>query len=763
MAVVGKGSDLVLGVELGSQMSVVATGTRDDAARAVNEGGLGKLIARRFVPTSIAYAGKVRLFGEEAEARVNEEPRDTIMELPLWISVHTVDQVKALEARLSSCPAVEVGVLSNGELLFHVDFDNQKLKIPVPVAVGAFVGRLYTTGMHQGGGCAKEQNLSGYDFLRHMQHHPRVPHTGVLVVPSSVTEKDLGILTAAQGVANVPSQMLSRMSALINWWCCEKLPAEYNSLMQLQRATGASVKEKGVVHVALLDVGFSEISMAVMELRKTSSEQDTSVVRQPQKQVSVKVLWSAAAGDIGILDAVNVLAKHVRHHIKEKFHEDVRTKTARYWRICQACATAIRALCDVNHASIDLKFLLKDTDFRFNITRKHFGELCAPLQAKLKTFMEETLSKAGVTGANVAAADVLNSLARTAWIHSTIADAVHCDSRSGKPGKIRWVEDGGAGAVLGAVYWAADKKYVDNLVDRNPPYPEDQLLRMTALETDIRKIERGELERRFLLAHLESYAFEMHRAATTKDNLVRNAEQLTKVIKETETSAGALQEAPLEKVKQAYETFRSYLMNSEPRLFEAVEDERATRLGQAKGIDPRKAMDIVVRQLGQESNSKLPNTILLKRAKRDTEEASELLAGGQTDLAVYLANQSLGYLSNMDTATARDTDRRAVTELQLQNYLQLSKAQTKEAVEDRAIDYRSRLLTQALDNCNRALAIDSKNADALFQRSITYMTLNDFSRAKADVEAGLAIVPGSEAGRALEAEITQRQQSHTAL
>ncbi|CBZ52495.1 conserved hypothetical protein [Neospora caninum Liverpool] len=705
MAVVGKGSDLVLGVELGSQMSVVATGTRDDAARAVNEGGLGKLIARRFVPTSIAYAGKVRLFGEEAEARVNEEPRDTIMELPLWISVHTVDQVKALEARLSSCPAVEVGVLSNGELLFHVDFDNQKLKIPVPVAVGAFVGRLYTTGMHQGGGCAKEQNLSGYDFLRHMQHHPRVPHTGVLVVPSSVTEKDLGILTAAQGVANVPSQMLSRMSALINWWCCEKLPAEYNSLMQLQRATGASVKEKGVVHVALLDVGFSEISMAVMELRKTSSEQDTSVVRQPQKQVSVKVLWSAAAGDIGILDAVNVLAKHVRHHIKEKFHEDVRTKTARYWRICQA--------------------------------------------AKLKTFMEETLSKAGVTGANVAAADVLNSLARTAWIHSTIADAVHCDSRSGKPGKIRWVEDGGAGAVLGAVYWAADKKYVDNLVDRNPPYPEDQLLRMTALETDIRKIERGELERRFLLAHLESYAFEMHRAATTKDNLVRNAEQLTKVIKETETSAGALQEAPLEKVKQAYETFRSYLMNSEPRLFEAVEDERATRLGQAKGIDPRKAMDIVVRQLGQESNSKLPNTILLKRAKRDTEEASELLAGGQTDLAVYLANQSLGYLSNMDTATARDTDRRAVTELQLQNYLQLSKAQTKEAVEDRAIDYRSRLLTQALDNCNRALAIDSKNADALFQRSITYMTLNDFSRAKADVEAGLAIVPGSEAGRAV--------------
>ncbi|KYK66590.1 DnAK-TPR [Toxoplasma gondii TgCatPRC2] len=763
MAAVVTGSDMLLGFELGSQMSVVASGTRDGADRAVNKGGLDKMVARRFIPSSIAYAGKVRLFGEEAEARVNAEPNDTIMELPLWIPVHTVEQAKALETRLAFCPSVQVGLLSDGELLFHVDFNNQQLKIPLPVAVGAFVGRLHTAGLHLSGACSTEQNMSGIDLIRHMHQHRHLPHIGVLVVPSSITEKDLMILTAAQGVEKGPSIMLSRISALINWWCCEKLPAEYESLIRLQSATGASVKEKGVVHVALVDVGFSEISVAVIELRTASTEQDPLVVRQPQKQVSVKVLGSATAGDIGVLDAVNELAKHLKHHIKERFHEEIRTKTARYWRMSKACMKAIRALCDVNQAAIDLKFILKNSDVRYDITRKHFDKLCAPLQAKLRAFLEETFSKAGVAGTNVVAADVLNSLARSAWIHSTIAEAVHCEGKAGKAAKVRWVEDGGAGAALGAVYWAADKKYVDNLVDRNPPYRTDKLLWMTAMETDIQKVEQGELERRYLLAHFESYAFEIQQAAmTVKEGLVRNAEQLKKEIKDAETALGALHQAPLEEVKHAYENFRSYLMNSEPRLFEAIENERATRIGQAKGIDPRRTMDIVVSQLGQESNAKLPNAVLLKRAKRDTEEASQLLTDGQTDLAVYLANQSLGYLSNMDAKTASDADKTAAIELQLHNYLQLAKAQTTEAVEDRAIDYRSTLLTQALDNCNKALAIDSKNADALFQRSAAYMSMNDFSRAKADVDAGLAIVPGSETGKALSAEITERQHSHTA-
>lgn len=60
MAVSLQSSDAVLGIELGSQMSVVATGTRAEANGAVNKGGVADVFRVRHVPSTIAYAGKVR-------------------------------------------------------------------------------------------------------------------------------------------------------------------------------------------------------------------------------------------------------------------------------------------------------------------------------------------------------------------------------------------------------------------------------------------------------------------------------------------------------------------------------------------------------------------------------------------------------------------------------------------------------------------------------------------------------------------------------
>ncbi|PFH32779.1 DnAK-TPR [Besnoitia besnoiti] len=751
MAVLPKGGDVLLGLELGAQMSSVATGTREDAEKSVNHGGLSRAVRVHFMPSSMSYAGRVRLFGEEAEARVNANSSDTIMRLPMWIPIHSTHQVKTLESRLPFCPAVEVGLHSHGELFFHMDFDNQKLKIPLPVVVGGFVGRLLEVGLHLGSSCAKEhQDLSGYDLVRHMAQHPRLPHAGVLVVPSSLSPKDLQILTAAEGVAKMPLPMLSRISALVNWWCCEKLPSEYEALLRLQSSPGLSLTQAGVVHVALLDFGFSETSMAVIELRKADGEGDPAVVHQPQKQISVKLLATATAGDFGFVDVVNVLSNKLRHYIKKKYHEDIRDNSAHCWRMSLACTKAIRTLCDVEHASIDLvNFVVEHADVRFELSREHFTQLCAPLQAQLKSLLGDTLVKAGLAGTNVAVVEVFNSLARTSWMRSTIAKAMHCEDQNAQLERIRWVVDGGAGAALGAAYWAANKKYVENLVDENPPYSNDKLLTMTAMDASIKEIEARELERRFVLAALESYVFQMHQAvATTKIHLVQNAAHTEKLINEAHASAASLQDVPLEKVRKEYNAFRSYFMNSEPKLFEAIESERTARMGRNRS-DPRKLMDIVVAQLDHDSRAELPNDILVKRAKHDTKEAARLLAGGQTNLSVYLAGRSLDYLSNFNIRSASDIDRTAVTEIQLQNYIQLSKAQTAEAAEDRAVDYRLGLLKEALDNCNKALAIDSRSVDALFHRATIHMIMNEFTKAKADVEAGLAVVPGSKAGNAV--------------
>lgn len=90
--------------------------------------------------------------------------------------------------------------------------------------------------------------------------------------------------------------------------------------------------------------------------------------------------------------------------------------------------------------------------------------------------LEDTLAKAGISGKDAVVMDVFNPVAKTPWILQTIERILQCDHSSTSGGcRVRWMNDGGAGAALGAAYWASGSKYVDNLVDKNPEMPAEEL------------------------------------------------------------------------------------------------------------------------------------------------------------------------------------------------------------------------------------------------------------------------------------------------
>lgn len=150
---------------------------------------------------------------------------------------------------------------------------------------------------------------------------------------------------------------------------------------------------------------------------------------------------------------------------------------------------------------------------------------------------------------------------------------------------------------------------------------------MTALDEGIGAIEVQEIERRYMQAKLESFLFEMRQEALgSKVKLVQNVAQAEKVIKDAQAAILQSGEASLEKSRKMYEDLRGYFETSEPKLFQAVEAERLHGRESGGDFSSRKTMDAVVRFIEEGGATKLPEDERLKRARRDIEEAKQLVS-----------------------------------------------------------------------------------------------------------------------------------------
>lgn len=813
-------TDVILGLEMGPDVSVVATGTRQDVEKCVNTGAMSTLFNKHDIPSTVAFSGKIRLYGEEAECRVNYEPKDTLVCLPMWIPVRTTADGQEVERRLTHAPVVEV-TIHKGNVTFHVDVDRKKVAVPMPVVLGDFIRYLRYMGLVMNGEFRKRVgNTKGAELREKLQKHGEiVKHVGVVVVPAFINGKDLRVLTAALAVTQIPMQIINRTSAIVNWWCCDKLPTVYEMIVQLQKeqqkaatAAGKAAASDDRIRIGILDVGATDTSFIIVELLRGDHPDvnQEHLKTQPQQKVAVKVLAGETAANLGYLDIIRLLSEKVKQHIKDQFHVEIREHTERYWKLSLACAKCIRTLSDVEESVVDIDdFVVKKTHLRMDCSRKHLQNICAPLIEPYRKFLLNTLARAtaGTQGATAGAAaeqksEPLNAVyavgthIRIPWIlevteevlgageHFPVSPSSPTKAGAAAPaadapppppnksgcccegdlkGRLHFItERGGQVAAYGAAYFAAGKSYIKFLHDEGQPYTDAELTEMTSLEQQLTQIEHREIVRRETYAKVNSYVLEMrHSALSTYPTLLQDPDRTAKVLRDAEAQLTSLRDASEEQLKKVHQEFRSYFEGHEKKVYEKVEEARMQRLAEEKHqspFDPRRAMDLVIRHIGEDKDAPLPPDACAERGKRDLEEAKRLIESGQYDLGIYTAEKSLNFIAHIDAKDLSDSaikDR--VAEIKLEAPLQLAKAETLKAEHDRAIEQRGPLLNSAITHCTDALAIDPSNVDAYLLRGRAYMAKDDLANAEKDAQSGLQLVPGSLPLRALHVEVEQRK------
>ncbi|PHJ25704.1 tpr, partial [Cystoisospora suis] len=226
----------------------------------------------------------------------------------MWLSVQEVGAARELEDRIGFCPYPHV-TIDQGKVIFRVSFDDNDTRVPLPLALGFFLQHL------QDKGNASQQSPLEHDvapLVRGLSRSLRVfsrdaadseitpPAMAAIALPSSVTPRAIRVAEAAAKLAGLTAKFLRRIDALVNFWAFENLPQDYRPLLELQKKLGVTPKTDGAVHVVLLDVGFSETSVAVLEIGRPESDSD--VEHQPQQDVVCKSLCVEVDPALGFVD-----------------------------------------------------------------------------------------------------------------------------------------------------------------------------------------------------------------------------------------------------------------------------------------------------------------------------------------------------------------------------------------------------------------------------------------------------------------------------
>lgn len=182
-------------------------------------------------------------------------------------------------------------------------------QVPLPLALGFFLQHL------QDKGNAAQRSPFEHDvapLVRGLSRSLRVfsrdaadseiapPAMAAIVLPSSVTPRAIRVAEAAAHLAGLTPTFLRRIDSLVNFWACERLPEDYQPLLELQKKLGVTPETEGTVHVVLLDVGFAETSVAVLEISRPESDAD--VEHQPQQEVVCKSLCVDVDPSLGYVD-----------------------------------------------------------------------------------------------------------------------------------------------------------------------------------------------------------------------------------------------------------------------------------------------------------------------------------------------------------------------------------------------------------------------------------------------------------------------------
>ncbi|PFH31651.1 tetratricopeptide repeat-containing protein [Besnoitia besnoiti] len=738
------------GVDFGAQNSVLASAA---LAMPLAVDVEGNALANRSTPSTEAFDGKLRLVGEEAEARATSNLKNTISHLPLWIRVKDHASLEALKTRFafSAFPAVSFDT-ARREPVFEVLFDDETVQVPLTLVVSHYLKTLVSfAGTSRGQPVATNAlaialpaSFSLEDF-RLVREACDLAGFSRLVVSEAKDE-----LEAAETDAAGPL-LLTRADALLNCWSGKHLPQVYAELPSVRMPTGANgdavesgAADEEVKFIALVDVGFAETNVQVAELRPrkevAAAEMNGEKTHKIQNEIALKRLALAVDNQLGTVDAINLLASHVTGVVKTKHGDDVVTHSKRALRLFAGCQRVVKDLSGLPDTTLALEgFLQDEVDLTLPVSRDLFEKLCAPLKERLAALVASAFASAGVAPAQVAGMDLVGGGSRIPWVAETLAAALSQGGSEEAAQRLRRTLDGSSSVAVGAVFAAEGRRYVAPVAVGGERAVEASL---EALASRLALTEAQELARRAVRNSMESYLFQMqgalcgpHRALFSEAD--RTA--ITALLRENEDWLLDHPEAAQREFEEKFESLKAELQQRCAAYFAAVEQEKAAK---EKELEEA-ARAAAVNAQGEDLDVKLPNSQCLKRAKKNKDEGNELFKDGNTEMAVQRYIKAVQYtaklfdLSPQDKAEA-DALKLACNLNLAQAYLKLSaSADTKVPL----TSTQETFLKKAISCCDAALETDATNLKAAYRRALANEKLRDFDAAMADVQKGLAASP----------------------
>ncbi|EPR57708.1 tetratricopeptide repeat-containing protein [Toxoplasma gondii TgCatPRC2] len=735
------------GVDLGAQNSVLASA---DLAAPLAVDVEGNALSNRSTPSTEAFDGKLRLVGEEAEARATSNLRNTISHLPLWVAVKDEASLEKLKTRFpfSSFPAVSFDSRRR-EPVFTVAFDGESTQVGLTVVLAHFLKTVVSFAGTSRGRAVETRALAvalpssfSTEEMSLVREACDLACLSRLVVPEvaesgDATDSDKNAAGEADGEKVDPTAgplLLTRADALLNCWGCKHLPQVYAELPAGVCTPESGDEEGEVKFVALVDVGFAETSVQVAELRPRA-EKDVNERQKIQDQIVMNRLSVVVDDALGTVDAINALATHVVGAVKTKYGEDVAPHSKRALRLFAGCQRAVKDLSGLPDTTLALEgFLQDEMDLVLPVSRDLFEQLCAPLKERLSSLVARAFATAGVAPAQVSGVDIVGGGSRIPFVAATLSASLW--GNASDSARLRRTLDGNSSVAVGACFAASGRRYL-------PPFalPESRLAdgALEALSARLEETEAKELARCAVRNAMESYLFQMQGALsgahahlfTDKEaihSLLRQAEDWLLDHPDADTTAFETQFGALKAALE--EQCRSY--------FEAVQREK-----EQKERELEEAARVAASNAQEDLDVKLPNSQCIKRAKKNKDEGNELFRDGNTEMAVQRYIKALQYTAKLFDLSPQDAAEATAVKLACnlnlaQAYLKLAASGDPKAP---LSSTQETFLKKAVSCCDAALEADSNSLKAAYRRALANEKLRDFDAALEDVKRGLATSP----------------------
>ncbi|CBZ49689.1 putative DNAK family domain containing protein [Neospora caninum Liverpool] len=715
------------GLDFGTQNCVLASA---DLSAPLAIDVEGNALSNRSTPSTEAFDGKLRLVGEEAEARATSNLKNTICHLPLWVAVRDEASLEKLKNRLQFASFPEVSFdAPRGEPTFEVTFDGEATQIPLTVVVAHYLKTVVSFAGTSRGRAVESRALA-------------------VALPSAFETADVRLVRDACDLAGLSRVvvdeksdasgplLLTRTDALLNCWGCKHLPQVYAELPAgvCTPENGPDGSETEAKYIALVDVGFAETSVQIAELRPRDEKEAEQEKGKVQNKIAMKRLAVVVDNALGTVDAINALAKHVVEVVKTKHGEDVVPHSKRALRLFASCQRAVKDLSGLPDTTLALEGFLQDEgDLVLPVSRDLFERLCAPLKARLESLVASAFVSAGVAPLSISGADVVGGGSRIPWVAETLSAALAQGQDA--PSRLRRTLDGSSSVAVGACFAASGHRYVQPFALTDDRLAEPGL---EALATRLAATEAKELARCAVRNAMEAYLFQMQGALSGPHaNLFRDKEEISGILRTNEDWLLDHPDADQEAFEAKFESLKQMLQEKCANYFDAVEKER-----QQKERELEDAARLAASNAQEDLDVKLPNSQCIKRAKKNKDEGNELFKDGNTEMAVQRYIKALQYTAKLFDLSPQDAAE--ADALKLACNLNLAQAYIKLASGDLKAPLstaQETFLKKAVGCCDAALETDPSSLKAAYRRALANEKLRDFDAALEDVKKGLAISP----------------------